>query len=491
MLQAPQDAYTFRFNPTQPNIIAAGSFSGQIILWDISEAEKQLERKKYKATASSRALKTEHLDDDDGNKKIPPIKHQAISYIDHSHRRPVSDLAWLPPGIEVNNRGHIVETEDPVTHQFVTVAGDGQVLFWDLRYKDPVYRSASRGKSDKLSNKSGSTEIPFTPVHRVVLNKIDGVGELGIRCAVIEGTRPDTGNPSGLTPSSLFYCTTEDGKMVFADWKPTAVSSNSADTATKSEGLEYVQWTAEDHYRPCVSLQRSPFFRDVLLSVGDSCFNLWKEGIKEPIFSSPSSTAPLTAGRWSPTRPGVLMIGKADGGIDVWDLLDQSHRPAGSVAIAPSAISSMEFWNNKVANTKSQLLAAGDINGNLHILDIPRNLWRPLNNEKALMETSFFAHEILRVDYVRGLTEAVGDSTDGNGGDSRQGLTANRSQMDSSGTDNRSGSAVTNGVQKDDDAFAKLEAAFLEELGLNSTGNEDSNNLGTLDAKDVRVKIEA
>lgn len=39
---------------------------------------------------------------------------------------------------------------------------------------------------------------------------------------------------------------------------------------------EYVKWVSSDHTRPCVALDKSPFFPGVLLSVGDWSFQIWK-----------------------------------------------------------------------------------------------------------------------------------------------------------------------------------------------------------------------
>ena len=39
---------------------------------------------------------------------------------------------------------------------------------------------------------------------------------------------------------------------------------------------EYVKWIAVDHPRPCLSLQESPFFPQILLTVSDWNFHLWK-----------------------------------------------------------------------------------------------------------------------------------------------------------------------------------------------------------------------
>ena len=37
---------------------------------------------------------------------------------------------------------------------------------------------------------------------------------------------------------------------------------------------------------PIMSLERSPFFEDMLLTVGDWSFQIWKEGGASPLFQS-------------------------------------------------------------------------------------------------------------------------------------------------------------------------------------------------------------
>ena len=58
---------------------------------------------------------------------------------------------------------------------------------------------------------------------------------------------------------------------------------------------------------------------------------------------------------------------------------------------------SMEFLKPKgvggAAKLKQQLLTVGDAAGNLHVYDVPQNLWRPLANERAIM-SNFLEREI-------------------------------------------------------------------------------------------------
>jgi hypothetical protein len=47
----------------------------------------------------------------------------------------------------------------------------------------------------------------------------------------------------------------------------------------------------------------------------------------------------ITDAEWSPSRPGVFFISKADGTIDIWDLLDRTHAPILTQSISIHKIS--------------------------------------------------------------------------------------------------------------------------------------------------------
>lgn len=52
----------------------------------------------------------------------------------------------------------------------------------------------------------------------------------------------------------------------------------------------------------------------------------------------------LTTGRWSPTRPGMLFLGKVDGSMDVWDFTDSSFTPSVTLMSSPSRITRLVVW---------------------------------------------------------------------------------------------------------------------------------------------------
>ena len=208
------------------------------------------------------------------------------------------------------------------------------------------------------------------------------------------------------------------------------------------------------HYGPCTTLQRSPFVPNVHLSVGDWTFNLWKEGISSPLFVSPFASCFLTSGAWSPTRPGVLFIGRSDGGIDVWDLLDRSHEPSMTVNIASAAITQMQFQQ---AASGAQLIAVGDDQGTVHVMEVPRNLRRAANNEKGFT-LNFFEREVKRVEYVQRRATARAKDADptAEGGAEGGGAAEPVATGDKAAEDD----------EKLEIAFKAMELAFKEEMGI-------------------------
>lgn len=556
MLEAPQDALSLRFNPTNPHIVAAGLHNGQVLVWDYSRAENSSSALKAKSAASAGKTGAAANDPDEAPKQIPPVKPLHVSYIDASHRRPVTDLLWLPTGMEVTNRGHLVPAQDATVNQFVTIAGDGQVAFWDLRFKDPKYRGLARGKVDKaatLAAKDMTPEVHFTPIYAITLGKVDTSGELGLQCICFERPRDDLG--SAAPASSRFYCGTEEGEFVYADWRPHAATpatskgarddDNEPTRGGGDDSVQYVQWLHRDHSRPILALCASPFFPAIFLTASESHFHLWnvaqpqqsaapstsssssqqqsKDGQHGsapqqqqhgPIFVSPLASATITCAAFSPSRPAVIFLGKSDGVLEVWDFLDQSHRPSLTLGVTACALTSIAFRppvGSAAASSasaaasgatstagkasapsttpagaagaaqppqqqaKQQLVAIGDQIGNLHILEVPRSLARAFSGEKQSVE-AYFKRESARARAA----QAVAAATTTMGDAPRLTATAAGSVRDHGGHEAPStaqatmpmspGAGVGRGTpggekDADDEVFKRLQDEFCREMG--------------------------
>ena len=169
------------------------------------------------------------------------------------------------------NAGHVLATPtttDGVSQQIISVAPDGLILFWDLRVK----------KEDKNGG------ILWTPVWRIQLASPDGSGELtGLMMTL--STKPEAPAPAVEAPKadgedeeakkekapeedlgwkSEFALGTEDGQVACGTW-----------VMPEGENASFISACEKTHYGPVVGVQRSPFFRDCLLTVGDWTFSLF------------------------------------------------------------------------------------------------------------------------------------------------------------------------------------------------------------------------
>ena len=135
LMQSYHDVFAFRFNRSKPGLVAGGCITGQVMLWDISIPLTSLTKKL--SSHSSRKMNQKQVEGDDDEIKLAPILPKYISNIDHSHKKCVADLLWLPPNTQINHRGQLVGQEhlDGNSYQFVTVAGDGLVMVWDIRFE--------------------------------------------------------------------------------------------------------------------------------------------------------------------------------------------------------------------------------------------------------------------------------------------------------------------------------------------------------------------
>jgi len=436
VLEAPCDIFCFRFCPSNADIVVGGLASGQVVVWDLAEARELHKLEKALVDDSSAG-------GEEGGSNTITAEAKMLSAVDQSHKRTITDLLWLPPSIEANERGKFVRKAAPKgteASQFLTVGSDGQLLCWDVKKAFEALeaeKEGTKGGEEKDPKEKGKQREGWGPSLKVPLTHPEGGGELACTRMIIDIADDEQG------PCKML-CVSEDGEFVTINLHDPTAEVNTRGAKALSVG----------HYGPCTTLQRSPFVPHVHLSVGDWTFNLWKEGVSSPLFVSPFAPCFLTCGAWSPTRPGLLFIGRQDGGIDVWDFLDRSHEPSMSVNIASAAITQMQFQQGAGGQ---QLVAVGDDQGTVHVLEVPRLLRRAANNEKSFT-LNFFEREVKRVEYVqRRATVRSGDADPTAEGGAEGGGAAEPVAT---------GDKAAEDDEKLEIAFKAMELAFKEEMGI-------------------------
>ena len=202
----------------------------------------------------------------------------------------------------------------------------------------------------------------WTPQYRVALKKPNGAA-VAIASALYDAT----------TPSAPLVVLTAQGALAAVDWAPAGDGTGMQEwrnLAGDAGDDSRILWTTPDEALPePISLSRHPSITDAFLVVCAGSWSVWRAGSAAPLLVSPPSVADYSVGAWSPTRPGILFIGRVDGVLESWDVLDSLSRPTSPpVAIVSSRLTSFTF---RSGSPTKQLLAVGDSNGVLHIVDIP------------------------------------------------------------------------------------------------------------------------
>lgn len=131
------------------------------------------------------------------------------------------------------------------------------------------------------------------------------------------------------------------------------------------------------HHGPVVALERNPFNPRYFLTCGDWTLRIWSEDIRESsILQSKYDTEFVTDGCWSPNRPAVLFVSKADGSVDVWDFLCKTNGPTLSVKVSDSPITCLKL------DSTGTYLACGSKDGCVTLLELNEGLKVMQHNEK-------------------------------------------------------------------------------------------------------------
>ncbi|XP_056353805.1 dynein axonemal intermediate chain 3 isoform X2 [Oenanthe melanoleuca] len=438
VLKAPEDICCFQFNPSDPNIIAGGCVDGQVVLWDISKhetnlqntvpvAEETTDSAEDEPRAAVRVAELSRVQVQQSSVEPPLVRHCAASSMPYTHTKPATDVHWLPCNSEDNQKGGTSEHRGENNLQLVTCSPDCSILFWDI----PSIEHRESFLSQKIkeerrshmppdaSDSDEDLDLSWKPLIKIDLRERDNNTEYGptrinlkelqyrykhsgkakslsaLRTPIKESpyTEMSTSSSKNLEVleniSTDFFVGNEDGEIVYSNWKM-KIDTNSAKLASQKHSQKYTL-----HTETINTLQQSPFFKDIFLSIGGQKFAIWKEGVTNgPILQSRCSAGRYTAGQWSLTRPGVFFIGRDNGNIDIWDLVKKTHEPSHFQNISKSIIT----FISPSSASEQHFLAVSDNLGVLHILEICQTLCQPLSNEHANI-LDYFKREVKYLKY--------------------------------------------------------------------------------------------
>lgn len=367
ILELPMEITMFEFNPLNPNSLVCGLFSGQIIFLEFKDLMHILHNG-FDNEFTENLNKTNKSD----------IYTFYITSIQESHKTHLTGMKWFPAGYSFHKHQLQYNESSKDIMLLTTCAEDGQVLIWDTKHLDSTVKN-------EVNNY-------IKPVLRVDINKMDSL--LKICCSSLQ-LKIKLNEP-------LMYVGTDDGQVYTVDWREKVTQDNTTNNIKKVFNPCY--------FRPVIAMEFSPFYEDIFMTVHDFYFCIWNKNYShKPIIMSPNlKTCFYVGGKFSLSRPAVVMLARNNGQIDMWDFLDESHKPSVKETFLKEVVTFIDLFmysptvedeGVKKIKVKQEYLVLGDQSGQLTLMQIPKLFTDKVNDEVKLVQ-NIFENEIKRQKYM-------------------------------------------------------------------------------------------
>lgn len=252
------------------------------------------------------------------------------SIAETSHHDPVSDVHWI---------------SSKTGHQCVSVSTDGKMMWWDTR---------------KLNE----------PLDSLILYNDTNHGGVNVG-----GCSLEYNSEAGPTK---YLVGTELGTVVSVNLRNRKVNNG---VSISDDAL------GKKHLGPIYCIRRNPIHNKFFMTIGDWTAKIWNEDLKSPIISTRYHESYLTGGCWSPVRAGVFYTIDAIGSLNVWDFNHRQNESVLTYNVGRVPLTSISAQGNP--QVMSNLLAVGDEDGTVSLLELCKSLSISQKDEKANILNTF------------------------------------------------------------------------------------------------------
>lgn len=251
------------------------------------------------------------------------------SLIEKSHHDPVYDVFWI---------------SSKTGQHCASVSTDGQMLWWDTR---------------RLSEPTEVLQLE---------NSATGM--------VLGGSSMEYNSEAGPTK---YLVGTEQGIVL---------SINLRNRKQGNRGVQVLDSGPGKHHGPIYAIQRNPMYNKFFMTVGDWTARIWSDDLRTPIMTTRYHSSYLTRGCWSPTRAGVFFVTRMDGVVDIWDYFYRQNEVAYSHKVGEASLSSISVQGGAQMGG-GRLVAVGDVQGTVSLLEVCEGLTAPQAQEKQAISNMF------------------------------------------------------------------------------------------------------
>ncbi|XP_054272829.1 dynein axonemal intermediate chain 3-like [Macrosteles quadrilineatus] len=307
-LDSPYEVRVVSFSKHNGNLIAGGTSSGQVVLWDITGRIEELE--KPESLTQNQQMFRKRMEDlmswrrDVRSKRR--VRFTAISSQNDSHLEKISDLAWVTPTTVVTDNLEILKNPSTDSLQLITCSVFGNLHVWDLKTepgKGDHRKVPQIFKTKERFGRPASLDMGLSPYYKLnrfwkpickmtimyksmpvlltgfnqaaaalpgkyvrVTPRQPGVKEMLEDRIEYKAVYPEVDD----IPHAMYVCNLfgQAGTVV---WEPTqAKTPENMDSVMNV----YHYWDSY-HDRPITRLSKHPFIPSVCLTVGGHVFAIW------------------------------------------------------------------------------------------------------------------------------------------------------------------------------------------------------------------------
>ncbi|SBS84490.1 conserved Plasmodium protein, unknown function [Plasmodium ovale curtisi] len=251
------------------------------------------------------------------NEKTVDIEPYIFSKIEHSHKREVTSLLFLNDKSLILSEKKISINSQKNSDLLISISVDGTILIWDATNIEIVEVKNNVKKKDKeLADELYS----FKPLFKINI------------------TRPNTGD--------LFL--QEEGEYI---------TGNMYGCMQKEKNYSIISKINDDYksFKTFLCVKRNNIIKCLILTLTDTNFYLWKDNEQHPIYISPKSNEIYSCCEFSQTKISVIYIGKTNGHIEIWNLLEQKNHCIHSVSISSYSLTCISIFQYIDSNQYNNL----------------------------------------------------------------------------------------------------------------------------------------
>ncbi|XP_070156340.1 dynein axonemal intermediate chain 3 [Polyergus mexicanus] len=406
ILECSREVTSIGVCPLDGSIIVGGCKNGQIAIWHIPGKIERVESvvtqtgAQAKYSIAMRSLMT-WMHETTVTSLISPV---AMSSLKYSQKASITQIIWMPSHHKIDKNGRISSLPDDtslndLSCQCVTASEDGTIAFWDLKWRPSekdirqVRRRKKKTQPD-IEKSMTRLESPFKILDRVlkpdyilVIQYPDESRQLVITTlgmynpkfhkdqvepfpvrddiTIRKYYRPIIEKPDYVMEPELLVGTVE-GDFGCITWTGYEFAT---DVNVNRETARWL-WIKRMHDGPVTHSVRSNYYHHVVVTIGGKIFAIWRDDFGEPLVWKKSNVR-YTACSWGILRPTILILGRMDGTIEMWDLILKSHEPSLVQSLSGRIITGIYTHELPL---EPQCVGFCDFNGSLRMFTAPRVL---------------------------------------------------------------------------------------------------------------------